>query len=91
MVLKLYVGTEFRENGQKSRKSQNLIPLRYSLQKVYKQTIYTNFLFNICYSCLKHSVVPLQWRYVMEHFIPKTKLPCPSYIKHFHPIALLNV
>ena len=27
----------------------------------------------------------------MEHYIPKTKPPCPSNIKDFHPIALLNV
>ena len=42
-------------------------------------------------SCLKHSVVPLQWRYTMEHYIPKTKPPSPSNIKDFNPIALLNV
>ena len=28
VVLKLYVGTTLRENGKKSQKSQNLIPLR---------------------------------------------------------------
>ena len=26
----------------------------------------------------------------MEHYIPKTKPPCPSNIKDFNPIALLN-
>ena len=31
------------------------------------------------------------WRYVMEHYITKTKPPCPSNIKDFRPIALLNV
>ena len=35
--------------------------------------------------------IPLQWRYAMEHFIPKTKPSCPSNIKDFCPIALLNV
>ena len=32
MVLKLHVGTKFRENGQNSRKSRNLIPLKYLYQ-----------------------------------------------------------
>ena len=60
--------------------------------KVYKQcTQIRRFLFNIFCSCLKHSVVPLQWRYAMEHYIPKTKSPCPSNIKDFRPIALMNV
>ena len=60
--------------------------------KVYKQcTQIRRFLFNNFCSCLKHSVVPLQWCYAMQHYIPKTKLPCPSNIKDFHPIALLNV
>ena len=40
---------------------------------------------------LKHSIVQLQWRYAMEHYIPKTKPPCPSNIKDFRPIAILNV
>ena len=31
------------------------------------------------------------WRYVMEHYITKTKPPCPSNIKDFRPVALLNV
>ena len=34
VVLKLYVGTKFRENGQKSRKSQNLIPTKFNTSKV---------------------------------------------------------
>ena len=59
--------------------------------KVYKQcTKIRRFLFNIFCSCLKHSVVPLQWCYAMEHYIPKTKPPCPSNIKDVCPIALLN-
>ena len=43
--------------------------------KVYKQcTQIRRFLFNIFCSCLKHSVVPLQCFYAMEHYIPKTTL-----------------
>ena len=58
----------------------------------YKQcTQIRRFIFNIFCSCLKHSVVPLQWRYTMEHYISKTKPPSPSNIKDFHTIALLNV
>ena len=34
MVLKLYVFTKFRENGQKSRKSRNLIPAKFNTFKV---------------------------------------------------------
>ena len=34
MVLKLYVFTKFRENGQKSRKSRNLIPTKFNIFKV---------------------------------------------------------
>ena len=34
MVLKLYNGTKFRENGQKSQKSQNLIPTKFNTFKV---------------------------------------------------------
>ena len=36
-------------------------------------------------------MVPLQWRYAMEHYIPKTRPPCPSNVKDVCPIALLNV
>ena len=35
--------------------------------------------------------MPLQWCYVMEHFMPKTKPPCQSSIKDFCPINLINV
>ena len=60
--------------------------------KVYNQcTQIRKFLFNIFCSCLKHSVVLLQWRQAMEHFILKTESPCSSNIKDFCPIALLNV
>ena len=38
-----------------------------------------------------YSVVPLQWLYAMEFFIPKTIPPSPSNVKNFRPIALLNV
>ena len=34
MVLKFYVGTKFRENGQKSRKSRNLIPAKFNTFKI---------------------------------------------------------
>ena len=71
----------------KSSPGINAIPY-----KVYKKcTQLSSFLFNIFISCLKHEVVPLQWRYAMEFFIPKTKPPSPSNIKDFRPIALLNV
>ena len=36
MVLKLLVGTKFRENGQISQKSQNLIPAKFNTFKVYR-------------------------------------------------------
>ena len=65
----------------------NVIPY-----KVYKQcTQIRKFLFNIFCSCLKHSVVPSQWRYEMWHYVPKIKPPHPSNIKEFHPFTLLNV
>ena len=34
MVLKLFVGTEFHENGQKLQKLQNLIPSKFNTFKV---------------------------------------------------------
>ena len=34
VVLKLYVGTNFHENGQKSLKSRNLIPAKFNTFKV---------------------------------------------------------
>ena len=75
-----------------SRRNASCPGLNAIPYKVYKQgTQIRKLLFNIFFSCLKHSVVPLQWRYAMEHFIPKTKPPCPSNIKDFRPIALLNV
>ena len=49
------------------------------------------FLFNVFKSCLKNCVVPIQWRYAREIFIPKCKTPMESNIKDFRPIALLNV
>ena len=75
-----------------SRRNTSCPGLNAILYKVYKQcTQIRKFLFNIFCSCLKHSVVPLQWHYAMEHFILQTKPPCPSNIKDFCPIALLNV
>ena len=49
------------------------------------------FLFNVFKSCLKNYVVPIQWRYAREIFIPKCKTPMESNIKDFRPIALLNI
>ena len=46
---------------------------------------------NIFKSCLKHCVVPIQWRYAMEHYIWKADQPSPSKTEDFRPIALLNV
>ena len=60
--------------------------------KVYKKCPQINtFLFNVFKSCLKNCVVPIQWRYTREIFIPKRKTPMESNIKDFRPIALLNV
>ena len=60
--------------------------------KVYKKcTQISSFLFKIFVSCHKHSVVPIQWRYAMEFFIPKVKPFSQSNVKDFRPIALLNV
>ena len=60
--------------------------------KVYKKCPQlSHFLFNIFKSCLKHCVVPTQWQYAMEHYIPKTDKPSPSKIGHFRPIVPLNV
>ena len=71
----------------KSSRGINGIPY-----KVYEKcTQISSFLFKLFSSCLKHSVVPLQWRYAMEFFIPKVTSPLPSNIKDFRPIALLNV
>ena len=38
VVLKLFVGKEFRENGQKSRKSQNSIPVKINTFNVLLAT-----------------------------------------------------
>ena len=65
----------------------NAIP--YKIYKRCRQIC--KFLFNIFCSFLKHSLLPLQWHYAMEHFIPKIKSPCPSNIKHCRTIAVLNV
>ena len=59
--------------------------------KVYKKCPQINtFLFNVFKSCLKNCVVPIQWRYAREIFIPKCKTPMESNIKDVRPIALLN-
>ena len=34
MVLKLFAGTKFGENGQKLRKSRNLVPAKFNTFKV---------------------------------------------------------
>ena len=65
----------------------NMIPY-----KVYKKCPQiASFLFNLFKSCLRHSIIPVQWRIVSEVYIPKVKPPVPSNIKDFRPIALLNV
>ena len=65
----------------------NVIPY-----KVYKKcTKINSFLFNIFKSCVKNCVIPIQWRYAKEIYIPKSKTPSESNIKDFRPIALLNV
>ena len=66
----------------------NVIPY-----KVYKKcTKINSFLFNVFKSCVKNCVIPIQWRYAKEIYIPKSKTPSESSnIKDFRPIALLNV
>ena len=65
----------------------NVIPY-----KVYKKcTKINSFLFNVFKSCVKNCVIPIQWRYAKEIYIPKSKSPSESNIKDFRPIALLNV
>ena len=65
----------------------NMIPY-----KVYKKcTQIASFLFKIFTSCLRHAVVPIQWRIASEVYIPKSNPPSPSNIKDFRPISLLNV
>ena len=60
--------------------------------KVYKKCPQINtFFFNVFESCLKNCVVPIQWRYAREIFIPKCTTPMESNMKDFRPIALLNV
>ena len=49
------------------------------------------FLFKLFKSCLRNSVIPVQWRAVSEVYILRVKPPNPSVIKDFRPIALLNV
>ena len=48
-------------------------------------------MFNVFKSCVKNCVIPIQWRYAKEIYIPKSKTPSESNIKDFRPIALLNV
>ena len=60
--------------------------------KVYKKCPQIGtFLFNLFKCCIKNCVVPIQWRYAKEIYIPKSKTPVSSNIKDFRPIALLNV
>ena len=60
--------------------------------KVYKMcTKINSFLFNVFKTCVKNCVIPIQWRYAKEIYIPKSKTPSESNIKDFRPIALLNV
>ena len=74
---------------RRNASSPGLNPIPY---KVYKKCPQINtFLFNIFKSCLKNCVVPIQWCYAREIFIPKCKTPMESNIKNIHPIALLNV
>ena len=65
----------------------NVIP--YKVCK--KCTKINSFLFNVFKSCVKNCVIPIQWRYAKEIYIPKSKTPSESNIKDFRPIALLNV
>ena len=60
--------------------------------KVYKRCAQiSNYLFKIFLECFKKAVIPVQWRYAKEFFIPKHKTPSENSIKDFRPIALLNV
>ena len=76
-------------NSRRNKSAPGLNRIPY---KVYKKCEkIRSFLYDIFSSCLKHCIIPLQWRYAMEHYIPKVKPPNPSSIKDFRPIALLNV
>ena len=60
--------------------------------KVYKKCPkIMSFLFKIFKSCVKLSLVPIQWRIASEVYIPKVNPPTTSKIEDFRPIALLNV
>ena len=76
-------------SSRRNKSSPGLNAIRYIVYKKCSQI--SNFLFNIFKSCLKHCIVPIQWRYAKEVYIPKSNSPDPSKIKDFRPIALLNV
>ena len=54
MFLKLFVGTKFYENGQKSRKSQNLIPANFiPLRYFYKECLHIILINSERFHCVK--------------------------------------
>ena len=60
--------------------------------KVYKKCpMIMSFSFKIFKSCVKLSVVPVQWRIASEVYIHKVNPPNATQIEDFRPIALLNV
>ena len=65
-----------------TRRNASSPGLNFIPYKVYKKCPQINtFLFNVFKSCLKNCVVPIQWRYARENFIPKCKTPIESNIK----------
>ncbi|XP_057299380.1 uncharacterized protein LOC130630000 [Hydractinia symbiolongicarpus] len=76
-------------HSRRNASSPRLNQIPYTVCKNCPHT--ASFLFNIFQACLKKFFIPVQWRIASEVYIPKNNTPCPSNIKDFRPIALLNV
>ena len=79
----------FRLNSRRNGSSPGLNGIPYKVYK--KRPKIMSFLFKIFLSCVKQSVVPVQWRAASEAYIPKEVPPNSNKIEDFRPIALLNV
>ncbi|XP_057310675.1 uncharacterized protein LOC130648636 [Hydractinia symbiolongicarpus] len=77
----------------RARPYTSVVRLQVSLGLAHLCTyiITASFLCTIFQACLKKSFIPVQWRIASEVYKPKNNTPCPSNIKDFRPIALLNV
>ena len=51
----------------------------------------SSYIFDIFNRCLKHGVVPINWRHAFICFVPKVDSPNSSRINDFRQIALINV